>query len=92
MAIADANYKIRYADAGYQGRISDGGVFTSTDFYSKVIDGKLNIPKPSVLPGISGVSITFILVADDAFSLSSRIMKYLTRVPTEKDQLKLSFE
>jgi hypothetical protein len=70
MATADADYKIMYSNVGCYGRISDGGVF-----YSQVVHNKLNIPEPSLLPGISGIPIPFILVADDAFALSTNIMK-----------------
>lgn len=41
MAIADAEYRIRYADVGCQGRISDGGVYANTTFYKKLIKNEL---------------------------------------------------
>lgn len=51
MAIADADYKIRYADVGCQYRISDGGVFNSTDFYEKFVNNQLKIPKRELYQG-----------------------------------------
>lgn len=42
MAVCDANYSFNFADAGTQGRISDGGVFRETTFYKK-LEGKNSI-------------------------------------------------
>jgi hypothetical protein len=36
LAIGDANYCFTFAYAGCQGRISDGGVFRETTFYTKM--------------------------------------------------------
>jgi hypothetical protein len=78
MAIGDADYRIRYADVGCQGRISDGGVFKGTSFYYEMENNKLNIPKPKPLPALpQGPNFPFVLVSDDAFALSMNIMKPL---------------
>lgn len=76
MAIADAEYRIRYADVGCQGRISDGGVFANTTFYKKLIKNELQLPKPTFISEKSQARvIPFVLVADDAFALSPNLMK-----------------
>ena len=36
MAVVDYDYKFIYADVGYQGRISDGGVYRSCSFMSSL--------------------------------------------------------
>lgn len=76
MAIADADYRIIYADVGCQGRISDGGVFANTTFYNKLINNELKLPKPTCLSEKIQSQVTpFVLVADDAFSLNTNLMK-----------------
>nr|CAH7739466.1 unnamed protein product [Callosobruchus chinensis] len=60
-AIANANYNFLYASVGCQGRISDGGVFKSTSFHKLMEESALPVP--------------YVLVADDAFPLTTAIMK-----------------
>lgn len=74
LAIVDANYNFIYADVGSQGRISDGGVFRKTEFYSKLQNNKLNLPPDDVLPG-SQETAPYVFLADDAFPLQKHIMK-----------------
>lgn len=76
MAVADGDYRIRYADVGCQGRISDGGVFANTTFYKKLTRNEFQLPKPTPLYKESNAQvIPFVLVADDAFALSTNLMK-----------------
>lgn len=75
MAIADADYRIIYADVGCQGRISDGGVFRSTQFYKKLIQNELQLPRPACLSEKNQAKIPYILVGDDAFALTENLMK-----------------
>ena len=76
MAIVDANYKFIYVDIGVNGRISDGGVFDSCEFSKKLSSqlNILNIPEQTCLPG-TNVKVPYYLVADEAFPLTSHIMK-----------------
>nr|XP_022911495.1 protein ANTAGONIST OF LIKE HETEROCHROMATIN PROTEIN 1-like [Onthophagus taurus] len=46
MLIADANYEIIMADIGSNGRISDGGVFTATNFYERLEENRVKLPDP----------------------------------------------
>ncbi|KAJ8939877.1 hypothetical protein NQ318_023217 [Aromia moschata] len=46
MAIANANCEFLYCDIGTNGRISDGGVINNTNFYEKLVNNELRIPKP----------------------------------------------
>nr|CAI5843492.1 unnamed protein product [Callosobruchus analis] len=63
MVLVDAEYCFSYVDIGCQGRISDGGVFRNTSLFKKLEGGNLNVPLP------------YVIVADDAFSLSQYLMK-----------------
>lgn len=74
MAISDANYKFTYIDVGVNGRISDGGVFRECSFKKAMDLNILSFPKNKNMPGQS-IKVPYVFLADDAFSLSTRIMK-----------------
>lgn len=74
MAKANANYEFIMVDIGANGRVLDGGVFSNTLFYKNFQEKKLKIPEPDYLPGISD-KFPYVFVADDAFPLSSNLMK-----------------
>jgi hypothetical protein len=57
-----------------QGRTCDGGVFQRSAFYHALTSGVLNVPQPSVLPG-NEMLVPYVLVADDAFPLTSYLIK-----------------
>jgi len=73
-AVVDANYNFIYANVGCQGRISDGGVFSETNFQKCLQRNTMNLPPPCPLPG-RNIPTPFVFVADDAFPLSNNIMK-----------------
>ncbi|CAH1980402.1 unnamed protein product [Acanthoscelides obtectus] len=50
-ALVDANYNFIFADAGCQGRISDGGVFKHSTLYKRLQSNDLQIPTARSLPG-----------------------------------------
>lgn len=62
-----------FADVGCQGRISDGGVFNNSTLKEKIHAGE-NFPSDRCLPGRTTMC-PFVFLADNAFSLSNRIMK-----------------
>lgn len=74
MGIANANYEFIYVDVGTNGRISDGGVITNTQFYEKLTQGSLEIPGPEK-PTDSDVVLPYVYVGDEAFSLRPDFMK-----------------
>lgn len=74
LAAVDANYCFIFANVGCQGRISDGGVFKITSFYNRMEMGELNLPQAEPLPG-RAVPTPYVLVADDAFTLSTYLLK-----------------
>ncbi|CAH1986983.1 unnamed protein product [Acanthoscelides obtectus] len=73
-AIVDANYCFTYVNVGCQGRISDGGVFKSTSFYKQIEKHEFNLPNSEPLCGRT-MSVPYVLVADDAFALSTYTLK-----------------
>jgi len=50
------------------------GVFLHSGFYNALTSGVLNVPQPSVLLG-NDTLVPYMLVADDAFPLTSYLMK-----------------
>ena len=50
LALVDADYQFTYVDVGTNGRISDGGVYKSSDLAQALENGDLNIPEPTSLP------------------------------------------
>jgi len=72
MAVADAEYKFAYFDIGAYGSESDSGVFQSCGFGEALDAAKLDLPDDSA---VFGKKIPFAFIADDAFTLSSRILK-----------------
>ena len=76
MAIVGPNYEFVFVDVGKPGRDSDGGVFKDTDFYRNLDDPRnlLNIPDDTYLPNFHE-KLPYVLIGDDAFALSGRMMK-----------------
>lgn len=74
MAVVNANYEFIMIDVGINGRISDGGVFSHTDFGRAFSNNSLGIPEPAILPN-SQKKLPFVFLGDDAFALTDNFMK-----------------
>lgn len=74
LALVDANLRFICVDVGTNGRCSDGGVWAKNDFKKCLDSNVLNIPEANYLPG-TNVKVPYVIVADDAFLLTPRIMK-----------------
>ena len=74
MAVVNSNYEFIMADAGINGRISDGGVLGNTTFGKALVNKLLQIPEPGALPN-SEKKLPFVFVGDDAFALRENFMK-----------------
>ena len=84
LAIVNYDYEFLYVDVGCQGRISDGGVYRDSSFYSALQNNSLNLPDPAALPRCFDPTweyaqtlepIPYVFVADDAFPLGMHCMK-----------------
>jgi hypothetical protein len=73
MADVNSNYDFIMADAGINGRISDGGVLGITAFGKSLVDKLLKIPKPGTIPN-SEKKLPFVFVGDDAFALTENFL------------------
>lgn len=74
LALVDADYKFISIDVGTNGRVSDGGVYRESNLGRAINANTLNIPPPKPLPH-RDTPVPFVIVADDAFSLSEHLMK-----------------
>ena len=74
--MVDYDYKFVYVDCGAEGKASDSTLWDVCDFNKDIEspDNPLGIPAPEPLPGHQG-DLGFFFIGDDAFSLSSRLMK-----------------
>jgi hypothetical protein len=76
MAVVNHRYEFIYVDTGAEGKASDGGIWRQCSFFHALNrdDNPLNIPAPTLLPGQTEPTPN-VLLADDAFALSSNLMK-----------------
>lgn len=74
MAVANANYEFIMVDVGINGRISDGGVISYTNFGQALVHHTLRIPAPAQLPN-SQQTLPFVFLGDDAFAMTENLMK-----------------
>lgn len=70
--ISDAHYRFILVDVGAEGRRSDAGVFANSKIKSGLDSNTLNVPPPSV---VDQSELPFVLVADEAYLLSSYLMR-----------------
>ncbi|XP_060868206.1 uncharacterized protein LOC132943287 [Metopolophium dirhodum] len=74
MALVDANYMFTYVDIGFQGRISDGGVFKNTSLWTTLEKNQLKLPLDTPLSNKNEL-VTYVFVGDNAFTLGTHMMK-----------------
>ena len=70
MAVANANCEFLYVHFGTNGRVSDGGVLTCTDFFQMLTSDNLNLPKANQSNGLP-----YVFISDEAFVLRRDFMK-----------------
>jgi len=74
LAIAGPNYECLYADVGSNGRVNDSGVWNNSSLLQSIQDGSVKLPKDDEL-AVSGVTLPYVFVGDDAFALKKFMMK-----------------
>ena len=75
VALVDANYKFIYVDVGANGRAGDAGIYGDSTLKKALEVGALHLPEPKAIVGIPEHKISYHLVGDDAFPMSTTLMK-----------------
>ena len=78
LAVADAKCKFLYVNIGSPGTCSDSTIWDLSSMCARIEAGTIGFPEPITLPGDENENaqkISFHLVADDAFALSTTMMK-----------------
>lgn len=68
--VADANYRFNYIEVGSSGRESDSTIFENSKLYKLLENGQAQLPNPQILPGTTDITMPFVFVRGEAFSLS----------------------
>ncbi|XP_019889559.1 protein ANTAGONIST OF LIKE HETEROCHROMATIN PROTEIN 1-like isoform X2 [Ooceraea biroi] len=74
LAVCDANYCFTLIDIGAEGRQSDGGIFAHSNFGQRFEANLMNLPQPRLLES-SESALPFVLVADEAFALTTYMIR-----------------
>ena len=74
MAVCDAQYCFTLVDMGDNGRHSDGGVLSHSNFGQAMESGSLSIPEPANLPGTT-TTLPYIFLGDAAFPLKTYMLR-----------------
>lgn len=75
LAMCDANYCFISIDIGSYGKSNDSTIFKNSALYKKLLDKTLNIPEPKPLSPVRPQPLPYVIVGDEAFSLSENIMR-----------------
>jgi len=78
LALLDADYNFIYVPVGCQGRIGDAGVFHHSSLSKALAQDTLGIPDRTLLPN-SSTQCSYTLLADEAFPLTTHLMKPCAR-------------
>lgn len=88
LAMCNGNYEFTYINVGVQGKESDSSIFTQSRLYQQINNDLFDIPPPKELPVIHNdkptntaatAALPYIIVGDEAFGLSNRVMRPYAR-------------
>ena len=87
LALVDGQYKFRWVDAGTEGSCSDGQIFNASQLKRRIEDGRIGFPDPALIIQ-GGPDVPYFILADDAFSLKTWLMKpYGRRMLTREERI-----
>ena len=76
LAIVDARYRFIGYDLGTNGRASDSGIWSRSEFKQALDNNKIRLPQPKPLvENDPETTVPYVFVGDDAFALSPYMMK-----------------
>ena len=85
LAIIGPNYECLWADMGTNGRAPDGGIWQRSNMKKSIETNELCLPPPKPLPGRQR-SVPYVLTGDDAFPLTTYLMKPYPRTGLTTEQ------
>jgi len=91
LAVCDANYCFTLVDIGAEGRQSDSGIFTRSNFGQRFERNQMNLPQPRPIETF-GPALPFVLVADEAFALTHYMMRPYPRSGRLNRQKKVIYQ
>ncbi|KAH9627917.1 hypothetical protein HF086_015361 [Spodoptera exigua] len=74
-AIVDSEYRFIYVSIGSYGKECDSSILKQSNFWKKLNDGTLNIPRPTPLHENMQEEIPYVFVGDEAFTLSQNLLR-----------------
>ncbi|XP_039966253.1 protein ALP1-like [Bactrocera tryoni] len=91
MAVCDADYVFRHVDVGAEGSRSDG-ILARSAFGRKLLDGTLEVPRDTNLPGTS-TSFPYYYVGDSSYPLKPNLMRPFPgrNLPADKEKYNRAF-
>ena len=75
MAVVNANYEFLMVDVEVNGRVSDGGVISHTEFGYMLSNNTLQLPEPTKLHSSVQTNYPFVFIGDDAFAMTENLLK-----------------
>jgi len=91
MAVVNAKYEFIMVDAGMNGRVSDGGVMSHTEFGYLLEHCELQLPEPELLHEGDSIHVPYFFVADDAFAMNENLIKPYSAMDNNLDEEKMIF-
>lgn len=85
-AVVDADYKFIYIDVGAYGKECDSTIFQNSSLFEHLEQNQIQLPHPEPISSTRSVDMPYVFVADEAFGLSSYIMRPYSgkNLPTAK--------
>lgn len=74
LAVCDANYRFTFIDVGSYGKASDSSIYKNSNLYKKMQQNTLNFPSDKPV-STNGDPLPFVFVGDEAFGLSTHMLR-----------------